>query len=125
MDKRSEKFFGGSMGLALFKERRLADRRKLTGLLPGRVMLETGRRELVCRPVDVSMHGMGIVVQNLRQELEPGTVLLLVTKDGTVRLSIAWSRPDFGKQDLFRYGLVTLDPVDNVEQMFLDTGCLR
>lgn len=113
------------MGLALFKERRLADRRRLTGLLPGKMVFESGRQEIICRPVDVSANGMGIVVQNLRKEIEPGTVLLLMTKDGALRLSVAWGQPDFGKQDLFRYGLVTMDPADNLEQMFIDTGCLR
>ncbi len=112
------------MGLALFKERRLADRRRLTGLLPGRLVLET-RQEIVCRPVDVSVNGLGIVVHDLRKQIEPGTVLFLLTKDGTTKLSVAWGQPDFGKQDLFRYGLVTTDPADNLEQMFLDSGCLR
>lgn len=113
------------MGLALFKERRLADRRRLTGLLPGRVVFETTKQEIICRPVDVSANGMGIVVQNLRKEIEPGTILLLVTPDGPTKLTVAWAQPDFGKQDLFRYGLVTVDPADNLEQMFIDTGCLR
>ena len=113
------------MGLALFKERRLSDRRKLTGLMPGRLVFESGKQEIICRPVDVSEHGMGVVVQNLRQEIDAGTVLLLQTKDGPVKLQVAWGSPDFGKQDLFRYGLVTIDPSDDLEQMFVQAGCLR
>lgn len=110
------------MGLALFKERRVADRRKLTGLLPGRLVIEKVNTELSCRPVDVSSNGMGIVVS---RELEPGTVIQLVMKDRSIPLTVAWGQPDFGKQDMFRYGLVTLDPEDNLEQAFLATGCLR
>jgi hypothetical protein len=113
------------MGLALFKERRLADRRKLTGLLPGRMVFSATNGDVVCRPVDVSSNGMGIVVTNQKKEIEPGTELLLLLKDRPVRLQVAWGQPDFGKQDLFRYGLVTLDPQDNLEDLFVRTGCLR
>ena len=110
------------MGLALFKERRFADRRKLTGLLPGRLMLEQSNTELTCRPIDVSANGMGIVVS---RELEPGTQVLLIMKERTIPLTIAWGSPDFGKQDMFRYGLITLNPADNLEEAFLASGCLR
>ena len=113
------------MGLALFKERRLADRRKLTGLLPGRLVFAASRAEVICRPVDVSSNGMGVVVGNEKKEIEPGTELALVLKDGVIRLQVAWGQPDFGKQDMFRYGLVTMDPTGNVEALFIETGCLR
>ena len=110
------------MGLALFKERRFADRRKLTGLLPGRLIIEETKAELTCRPIDVSANGMGIVVS---RELEPGTQILLIMKERTIPLTTAWGSPDFGKQDMFRYGLITLNPADNLEEAFLVTGCLR
>jgi hypothetical protein len=110
------------MGLALFKERRLADRKRLTGLLPGRLLLSATRAEIVCRPVDVSANGLGIVID---KEIDPGTELELHLKSGTVRLQVAWAQPDFGKQNMFRYGLVTLDPSQNLEAIFVDTGCLR
>jgi hypothetical protein len=60
------------MGLAKFKERRLTDRRQLTGLLPGRLIFAQSRADLVCRPVDVSVNGLGIVVN---KEIDPGTAL--------------------------------------------------
>lgn len=110
------------MGLARFKERRLADRRRLTGLLPGRLMITESKVELVCKPLDVSANGLGIV---LNKEIEPGTDVDLVTKTGIVQLQVAWVQPDFGKQDMFRYGLVTKDPALNLEDLFIAAGCLR
>jgi hypothetical protein len=110
------------MGLALFKERRLSQRRKLTGLLPGRLLVDGSGLQITGRPVDISSQGMGLVVA---KEIEPGTVLVLHTKDRPVRLQVAWGQPDFGKQDMFRYGLVTLDQADNLEEIFIEGGCLR
>jgi hypothetical protein len=110
------------MGLALFKERRLADRRRLTGLLPGRLIVVEGARELVARPVDVSRNGMGVVAA---LELAPGTRLALDLKDRAVMLEVAWVQPDFGKQDMFRLGLVTINEGDDVEDVFVKSGCMR
>jgi hypothetical protein len=42
-----------------------------------------------------------------------------------VRLQVAWCQRDFGKHDMFRYGLVTVDPEINLELAFISTGCLR
>ena len=110
------------MGLALFKEKRLSQRRKLTGLLPGRLTVSDTKVDIECRPVAVSAPGMGIVIA---KEVAPGTELLLLTATKPVRLSVAWGQPDFGKQDMFRYGLVTLDPDDDLEEIFVRGGCLR
>lgn len=110
------------MGLALFKERRLSLRRKLTGLLPGRITTEDTGVVVVGKPVDISPQGLGLVVA---KEIEPGTVLILHAKEHPIRLQVAWGQPDFGKQDMFRYGLVTLDQSDNMEELFIETGCLR
>ena len=110
------------MGLALFKERRMSNRRRLTGLMPGRLILAAGRVDLLGKPVDVSANGMGIVIA---KEIAPGTEILLIMPDRQVALTIAWGQPDFGKQDMFRYGLVTLDQGDNLEEIFVASGCLR
>ena len=110
------------MGLARFKEQRLASRQQLTGLLPGRLRLANSTVDLVCKPVDVSANGIGIVIN---KEIEPGSTVDLVLKDRTVQLLVAWVQPDFGKQDMFRYGLVTLDPALNLKDLFLLSGCLR
>lgn len=111
------------MGLALFKEKRLSDRRKLTGLLPGRLLIAGDRRQDVfCRPVDVSANGVGIV---LAREIAAGTDMVLMLPDREVSLRVAWGQPDFGKQDMFRYGLATLDAEDNLEEIFVAAGCLK
>lgn len=110
------------MGLALFKERRISERRKLTGLLPGRLIVDHSSQELECRPVDISVNGLGIVT---RKELDPGTTLTLMIQDRSIPLMIAWGQPDFGKQDMMRYGLVTLEPTDDLMAIFIATGCLR
>lgn len=110
------------MGLALFKEMRLSQRRRLTGLLPGRLVLGESREDVFCKPIDVSVNGIGIV---LAKEIDPGTRMVLLLQDREVALQIAWGQPDFGKQDMFRYGLVTLNPDDNLEDIFLTAGCLK
>lgn len=110
------------MGLALFKERRISNRRRLTGLLPGRLLLAESRQDVQGRPVDISANGMGLVVA---REIMPGTDLVLVMQDRQIPLTVAWGQPDFGKQDMFRYGLVTLNKEDNLEEIFVDAGCLR
>jgi hypothetical protein len=42
-----------------------------------------------------------------------------------VELEIAWSQPDFGKQDMHRYGLVTVSPEIALEAEFVRAGCLK
>lgn len=110
------------MGLAKFKERRFSDRKRLTGLLPGRLLLTASKVDVNGRPVDVSPSGLGIVVS---KELEAGTEISLILREQTIRLQVAWGQRDFGKQDMFRYGLVTLDPEINLEEIFVSSGCLR
>lgn len=113
------------MGLALFKERRLAERRKLTGLLPGRLMVKDTKADILCRPVDVSPSGMGIVAHGQLEAFQPGTEIVLLVQNQPVRLQVAWSQRDFGKQDLFRYGLVTVAPEVDLVRLFVEAGCLR
>ena len=110
------------MGLALFKDRRIGERRKLTGLMPGRLFLKESGEELSCRPVDVSTFGLGVLIS---KEIQPGEVLTLLVKSTKIQLQVAWTQPDFGKQDMFRYGLVSVDTDHNLEQLFVDNGCLR
>jgi hypothetical protein len=109
------------MGLALFKERRIVNRRRLTGLLPGRMVnAETGK-DMAVKPVDISPNGLGIIIDS---ELEPGMEIHLKIKDRDIKFQVAWGQPDFGKNDRFRYGLVTLEPSDDIEKEFLESGCL-
>jgi hypothetical protein len=110
------------MGLALFKDRRIGDRRKLTGLMPGRMFLSESGDELTCRPVDVSNFGLGVLIA---KEIEPGKNLTMLLKDQKIEFQVTWVQPDFGKQDMFRYGLVAVDAEQNIEQVFIDHGCLK
>lgn len=110
------------MGLPLFKEKRLSVRKRLTGLMPGRLQSEHGV-DISCQLKDVSTHGLGIVSQ---EQINLGDCLNLVMHDGTnIQLSVSWGQPGFGKRDEFRYGLVTKDPNIDLEQIFIDTGCLK
>ena len=108
------------MGLVAFKERRLNPRKQLSGLLPGRIRFKGGAADLSCRPVDVSRNGLGILVP---EELKEGTLLVMIMGDQEIELKIAWGQPDFGKQDIFRYGLTTTDPDLALDQIFEKAGC--
>jgi len=109
------------MGLPLFGERRMTIRKSLTGLLPGRLQDADGQ-DIACRPVNVSIHGIGIVSD---QRLDPNSSITFTVQDKIIELKIAWAQPGFGKRDLFRYGLLTTDQTINIEQLFLDNGCLK
>lgn len=113
------------MGLALFKERRATDRRKLTGLLPGRLKVKGSDMDLQCRPVDISETGIGIVITGKLKPIEPGTHLVLEVGDQAIELVVSWRRPDFGKQDAMRYGIIAGKPDQNLEALFIEHGCLR
>jgi hypothetical protein len=103
------------------KERRISDRKALSGLLPGRLQTAQGV-DLVCKPVDVSPHGIGILID---KEFDVGTKLKLVMKAKTIDFQVMWAKRDFHKDELFRYGLTTADININVESIFLEAGCLK
>ena len=113
------------MGLALFKERRFSERRQLSGVLPGGLIRADGKGAVSCRPVDVSAHGLGIVIVGEKKLLPIGLDLILVVTDGEIPLQVAWSTPDFGKQDSVRYGLAVTDQSVNLELVFEKYGCLK
>ena len=113
------------MGLALFKDRRGGDRKRLTGLLPGRLLVASNNQDLVCRPTDVSAYGLGVLVIGDNKKIAIGTELLLVLPERAIRLEVTWMRPDFGKQDATRYGIVTSDDSCDLEALFASSGCLR
>ncbi len=106
-----------------FKERRSEDRKTLTGLMPGRLFLISSDRTLSARPLDVSVHGLGIL---MGEKVPDGTEIgLSVEKRQIVKMRVTWSKEDFGKRDLIRYGLECLDTKLNLEEIFLATGCLK
>ncbi len=110
------------MGIALFKEKRFGSRRKLSGLLPGRIVVEGFKSPLRCRPTDVSTNGIGIIAN---AKLSLGTFVTLETDTLSIRMEIVWVAPDFGKHEMFRYGLIASDPQVNIEELFVTYGCLR
>lgn len=106
-----------------FAERRSNERRALTGLMPGRLFVYDTDRTLSARPVDVSKTGLGILSSDTLAE---GTRIgLAVDKEQTVILCVIWRKEDFGKRDLYRYGLESVDKTLDMEQIFLTTGCLK
>ena len=102
------------------KERRIADRKLLTGLWPGRLMNDG--RDVSSRPVDISEHGLGILSS---RELKIGSICILVMKDRSIEFEVKWMQPDFGKHDLFRYGLLCRETVINVIEEFATRGCFK
>lgn len=110
------------MGLALFKERRISERQRLTGLLPGRMVRKLDGADIAVKPIDVSRNGLGILVA---KELEPGEELILMIPGSPLVLQIAWTQQDFSKNDQIRYGLVSVDPSRDIAAEFLSHGCLK
>ncbi|MDB2447096.1 PilZ domain-containing protein [bacterium] len=104
------------------KERRLNTRRRLTGLLPGKIVDTKKEEDVSCRPVDISKDGIGILTED---QLEQGDILNLMGPDLQVELKVMWKKQDYGKQSLFRYGLVTTDNSVNLENIFMAAGCLK
>ena len=104
------------------KERRLMPRKRLTGLMPGRMVNMKTERNISCRPIDISDHGLGILTA---EEISDGTQLILVLPHQSIKFKILWQKPDFGKNNLVRYGLGTEDPELNIASVFEDAGCLK
>lgn len=102
------------------KERRISDRKRLTGLLPGR--FQVNGKDISAKPVDISSHGIGLIID---AEIAAGTKACLTIGDRSVPLEFMWGEPDFGKHDMWRYGLVCTDQKVNLEDEFTEAGCLR
>ncbi len=96
-----------NMGNLKLNERRASERYELSGLLPG-TLLRDNNKTISCRPINVSVDGLGIITS---EQLKQGDILILKVKELRIQLQVMWSKDDFGKQDLVRYGLKCLDPV--------------
>lgn len=110
------------MSAAHIAEQRQSPRRRLTGLLPGKLLVTGSELKVSCRPVDISTHGLGILSEDI---LEIGAELLLITHNQQISLQVAWSKLDFGKRDRYRYGLVAIEANLDLEALFVATGCLK
>jgi hypothetical protein len=110
------------MALPLFKEKRFTPRKKLTGLLPGRLAMKETGEELLCKLVDVSKHGIGLTT---KVDLQYGATVVLHTDSKVITFKVAWIQQDFGKQDLFRIGLLCSDTNLDIVEIFTSEGCLK
>ena len=102
------------------KERRIIDRKRLTGLLPGRFQING--KDVAVKPVDISIHGLGLIIE---AEFSAGTKASLMVGNRSIPLEIQWGEPDFGKHDMWRYGLVCTDQNIDLENEFSAHGCLK
>ena len=105
-----------------FKERRLSTRKKLTGLLPGKIFSNRTEEQVDCRPVDISKDGVGVLSE---EALKIDDELTLKLSDRDILLKVMWKKQDYGKQNLQRYGLVTKDSSVDLEEIFAQAGCLK
>lgn len=107
--------------ISFAKERRAKARQQLTGLLPGKIYMESSHAFISCRPVDVSSSGIGILTST---HLKLGDILVMEVKDKIIQMRIEWMKPDFGKRDLYRYGLKVESGSDDLVSLFKKSGCL-
>lgn len=103
-----------------FQERRIAERKRLTGLMPGKFKIND--KEVSARPVDLSEHGLGVLIA---KEYAIGSTAVLIIKETQIPFEIKWSQQDFGKHDLWRYGLVCSDTTLDLMELFAETGCFK
>lgn len=109
------------MGLAARLLQRRASPRKTIRLLPGPI-IDTHNNVLQCRPVDISTEGLSILSET---QLSVGDHLVLKTHKDAIALEVIWSKQDFGKQGLLRYGLKATQADTDLEKIFADAGCLK
>lgn len=102
------------------KERRISERKRLTGLMPGRLIVNN--KDAVVKPLDISEHGLGIICA---AQFTVGSKAALIIGDRQIPLEVIWGEQDFGKHDMWRYGLVCTDQRVNLENEFRQAGCLK
>lgn len=105
-----------------FLEKRREHRKTLTGLLPGKLQVVGKGNYISCRPIDITAKGLGIITSDL---IEIGERLILKTHNDSIILRVVWSKADFGKQSLYRYGLEVENPKIDIQDIFIQTGCLK
>ena len=104
---------------------RIADRSRLSGLLPGRMKVVGNSRLITGRAVDVTAQGMGILSSDYLRE---GDHVILTTGEHTIHLSVIYKRRDYAKSNRFRYGLILCDKHNtqswDLLDVFAESGCL-
>lgn len=110
------------MAIPVKIELRRQPRKQLTGLLPGVLKTEDGQGPLNAKAVDISSHGLGLL---LDCELSESHRLQLHLKHKVITLKIIWRQPDLGRESRFRYGVETLDNAIDLIDIFQEGGCLK
>ena len=106
------------------------ERRKLTGLLPGKLLVRRTSRHLSGRAIDVSPQGMGILSS---MALEEGELVDLNTASQKIPLRVIDKKRDYAKCNRYRYSLVICEGAKtpegsvevNLEEIFKGSGCLN
>ncbi|MCY4443388.1 MAG: hypothetical protein OXC44_01125 [Proteobacteria bacterium] len=110
-----------------FDHKRMQERQKLTGLLPGKILILRTSRYLSSRAVDASKSGIGILSS---ASLEVGEKLLLSTSQFEIPLRVLYKQKDYAKSNCHRYGFVVdpdyadRDTIDMIA-IFKDSGCMK
>ncbi len=110
------------MVLPVTQEKRLFSRRKLTGLMPGKLIVVEKDLCISARPTDVSKTGLGVLSTDL---IEEKSEMMFVIAKKKIKLTVLWRKEDFGKNNLYRYGLACNDADIDLEALFIETGCLK
>ena len=104
------------------EDRRRLPRQKLSGLLPGKMMMANQDKTLTIRPIDVSESGIGIMTAEWLRE---GDKLVMKVGRDHIKFKVIWIRRDFGKQDFYRAGLKMTSKKFNLIDVFRATGCME
>jgi len=103
------------MGAPKYLEKREHTRKEVAGEpLPGRLTVMSNNRALKVRLMDVSIRGLGVVVD---WNLKPGEGLKLFLGDQEFHLEVVFSEPYLGIDNLYRCGLFARDENANLEQV--------
>ena len=107
--------------------RRMNTRRRLSGLLPGKMLVQRTARHMSGRVVDVSHDGMGVLSST---HLLIGDTITLTTPTKMIILKVNDKKKDYAKSSRYRYSLVLdregeYDQGDmDLEEVFVNSGCM-
>ena len=91
------------------------ERENLSQLLPGRIFLKKNKKEISCRPINVSEFGLGIISST---SLSLSDILILEIDKITIELKVIWKKQGSTKGNQIRYGLMTVNTHQNIKQLF-------
>ena len=101
---------------------RMTERRRLSGLLPGKMLHVGSERFVSARAVDVTSQGIGILSSH---HLNEGDEVLLTVRGSSVELVVHYKKRDYAKSSRFRYGLILKESSSDHDLMaiFESSGC--